>query len=213
MPMSISSAPTVADFIPPQPTANDPYPGYYQTPSGEWAAYDQDYYHTFFPAQTQEELEQGDGRVGRHWEEFNSKGADFIDIYVSKGLEEARIERERKALAVKPKLPGDEVEYKVCGRRAGVHAQSTPHTPGRRLCSRSAYCWQCVEYADNQAVGQIKGLATERHQLSSLLNTAFTQKEEVSLILILFYPLTLLSHVSPLCSGVILSSRVVQIMC
>jgi hypothetical protein len=34
--------------------------------------------------------------------------------------------------------------------------------------------------ADKQAVGQIKGLATERHQLSSLLNTAFTQKEEVS---------------------------------
>jgi hypothetical protein len=34
--------------------------------------------------------------------------------------------------------------------------------------------------ADKQAIGQIKGLATERHQLSSLLNTAFTQKEEVS---------------------------------
>jgi len=51
--------------------------------------------------------------VGRHWEEFNSKGADFIDIDVSKGLEEARVERERRERAVKPKLPGDEVEYKV----------------------------------------------------------------------------------------------------
>ena len=58
--------------------------------------------------------------MGRHWEEFNSKGADFIDIDVSKGLEEARVERERRALAVKPKMPGDEVEYKVCPRRRRV---------------------------------------------------------------------------------------------
>jgi hypothetical protein len=65
--------------------------------------------------------------VGRHWEEFNSKGADFIDIDVSKGLEEARVERERRALAVKPKMPGDEVEYKVCVRRRRVSL-------GRQAC-------------------------------------------------------------------------------
>ena len=114
--ISISSAPTVADFVPPEPTQHDPYPGYYQLPSGQWAAYETEYYHSFFPPSTQDE-DQDDGRVGRHWEEFNSKGADFIDIDVSKGLEEARIERERRALATKPKMPGDEVEYKVCLRR------------------------------------------------------------------------------------------------
>lgn len=109
--------------------------------------------------------------MGRHWEEFNSKGADFIDIDVSKGLEEARVERERRERAVKPKLPGDEVEYKVRGTaRRLISAQYTA------LDSR-LFLWN---HADDQAIGQIKGLATERHQLSSLLNTAFTQKEEVS---------------------------------
>ena len=114
--MSISSAPTVADFIPPQPTPNDPYPGYYQLPSGDWAAHDPEYYHSFFPdAATADQGDdgRGDGRVGRHWEEFNSKGADFIDIDVGKGLEEARAEKERRERMVKPKLPSDEVEYKV----------------------------------------------------------------------------------------------------
>jgi hypothetical protein len=67
--------------------------------------------------------------VGRHWEEFNSKGADFIDIDVSKGLEEARVERERRALAVKPKMPGDEVEYKVRLRRRRVS-----NLPGCQAC-------------------------------------------------------------------------------
>jgi proline-rich protein PRCC len=111
--------------------------------------------------------------VGRHWEEFNSKGADFIDIDVSKGLEEARVERERRALAVKPKMPGDEVEYKVCLPVGGCLVA----WPSGLL----DLLHSCVDFADKQAVGQIKGLATERHQLSSLLNTAFTQKEEVSL--------------------------------
>lgn len=113
--MSISSAPTVADFVPPEPTPNDPYPGYYQLPSGEWAAYEPGYYHSFFPdAEAVEETQaRGDGRVGRHWDEFNSKGADFIDINVSKNLEEARAEKERRERTVKPKMPSDEIEYKV----------------------------------------------------------------------------------------------------
>lgn len=159
--MSISSAPTVADFVPPEPTAEDPYPGYYQLPSGQWAAHDPEYYHRFFPDTSIGDEEGDDGRVGRHWEEFNSKGADFIDIDVSKGLAEARAEKERRERMVKPKLPSDEVQYKVSPMMI------KPRAAVRVLMSL-------------QAIGQIKGLATERHQLSSLLNTAFTQKEEVS---------------------------------
>jgi proline-rich protein PRCC len=45
---SISSAPTVEDFQPPLPTPQDPYPGYYQLPSGSWAAYDPKYYKAFW---------------------------------------------------------------------------------------------------------------------------------------------------------------------
>ncbi len=46
--LSISSAPKIDEYIPPEPTPNDPYPGYYQLPSGTWAAYDSTYYQHFY---------------------------------------------------------------------------------------------------------------------------------------------------------------------
>ncbi|KAF9464739.1 mitotic checkpoint regulator, MAD2B-interacting-domain-containing protein [Collybia nuda] len=39
-----SSAPIVPTFEPPVPLQTDPYPGYYQLPSGDWAAHDPLYY-------------------------------------------------------------------------------------------------------------------------------------------------------------------------
>ncbi|KAF8274892.1 mitotic checkpoint regulator, MAD2B-interacting-domain-containing protein [Lactarius quietus] len=45
--LSISSAPKIDELTPPEPTPNDPYPGYYQLPSGTWAAYDSAYYLRF----------------------------------------------------------------------------------------------------------------------------------------------------------------------
>jgi len=44
---SASSAPALPSFEPPEPTQTDPYPGYYQLPSGTWAAYDTEYYGKF----------------------------------------------------------------------------------------------------------------------------------------------------------------------
>jgi len=46
--LNISSAPKIEEYIPPEPTPNDPYPGYYQLPSGTWAAYDTTYYQRFY---------------------------------------------------------------------------------------------------------------------------------------------------------------------
>ncbi|CDO69524.1 hypothetical protein BN946_scf184785.g29 [Trametes cinnabarina] len=43
-----SAAPKVEDFVPPEPTPNDPYPGYYLLPTGQWAAYDPAYYKQFY---------------------------------------------------------------------------------------------------------------------------------------------------------------------
>ncbi|KAI0780883.1 hypothetical protein BD413DRAFT_14560 [Trametes elegans] len=43
-----SAAPKVEDFVPPEPTPTDPYPGYYLLPSGQWAAYDPVYYKKFY---------------------------------------------------------------------------------------------------------------------------------------------------------------------
>ncbi|RXK42626.1 hypothetical protein M231_00180 [Tremella mesenterica] len=146
-PNSITSAPTVSDFVPPVPTALDPYPGYYQLPSGQWAAYDPDYYSSFFPSSSEIEDKEKesaktrgeDGRVGRHWDEYDILQDQVVDVDVSEGIRKAREEEERRKLMVKPKLPGNDYDYK--------------------------------------AIGQTKGLAAERHQLTSLLNTAFTQRE------------------------------------
>ena len=44
---SLSAAPSLPTFEPPEPTQTDPYPGYYQLPSGVWAAYDSEYYAKF----------------------------------------------------------------------------------------------------------------------------------------------------------------------
>ena len=43
----LSAAPSLPTFEPPEPTQIDPYPGYYQLPSGVWAAYDPEYYAKF----------------------------------------------------------------------------------------------------------------------------------------------------------------------
>ncbi|KAG8691206.1 hypothetical protein FRC11_005905 [Ceratobasidium sp. 423] len=42
--ITLMSAPEVKDFEPPVPTLFDPYPGYYQLPSGEWAMHNPVYY-------------------------------------------------------------------------------------------------------------------------------------------------------------------------
>ncbi|KDR81647.1 hypothetical protein GALMADRAFT_58556 [Galerina marginata CBS 339.88] len=44
---SLSSAPSLPTFEPPEPTPTDSYPGYYQLPSGAWAAYEAEYYGKF----------------------------------------------------------------------------------------------------------------------------------------------------------------------
>ncbi|KAF5315836.1 hypothetical protein D9611_004727 [Ephemerocybe angulata] len=44
---SLSSAPALPDFEVPEPTPYDPYPGYYQLPSGQWAQHDAEYYAKF----------------------------------------------------------------------------------------------------------------------------------------------------------------------
>nr|XP_019048241.1 hypothetical protein I302_02009 [Kwoniella bestiolae CBS 10118]OCF27171.1 hypothetical protein I302_02009 [Kwoniella bestiolae CBS 10118] len=142
-PTLISSAPLAPDYIPPAPTPNDPYPGYYQLPSGEWRAYDPAYYASFFVPPSAEEEETEDGRVGKHWNEFKDGQFkdDILEVNAINGVEEARREEERAGLMKKRKINENEFEYKP--------------------------------------IGQVKGLASQRHQLTSLLNTAYTQREEL----------------------------------
>ncbi|ORX35020.1 mitotic checkpoint regulator, MAD2B-interacting-domain-containing protein [Kockovaella imperatae] len=143
----ITSAPSVPDFVPPEPTLNDPYPGYYQLPSGQWAAYDEEYYTSFFSKEggekhrLQGDRREDDGQVGKHWDEYNSRGADVLEIDVAQGLAEGRAEQARLEQLQKPKT-GDDFEYKG-------------------------------------SVEKTKGLAAQRHQLTSLLSTAYSQRQEL----------------------------------
>ncbi|KAG8813730.1 Vacuolar protein sorting-associated protein 55 [Serendipita sp. 399] len=70
-----SAAPTVKEFVPPVPTPNDPYPGYYQNADGGWAMHDPTYYWSIAKQwQQQPNVENSDhsnkglGKRRRDWE-------------------------------------------------------------------------------------------------------------------------------------------------
>ena len=91
------------DFTPPEPTSQDPYPGYYQLPSGAWAAHDPTYYKKFYDKWTKDyndhvrALEKG---IEKGFEAVEKDGAQEVDA--SKEMEKAKMEiqdrEERKAL-------------------------------------------------------------------------------------------------------------------
>jgi proline-rich protein PRCC len=99
---SVSSAPRVETFVPPEPTPEDEYPGYYKLPSGDWAAYDVDYYKKFYDKWKKEydahvrALEKGT----RGFEDYDQDRAAEVDAAAE--MERAKIEikerEERKAL-------------------------------------------------------------------------------------------------------------------
>lgn len=94
-------------------------------------------------------------------------------MQAGEGLGEARKEEERRQLA-KPKKVADGFEYKVSP--LSLHC-----LPSTSLRSHFDFPLSLLlRFSANiQAIGQVKGLASERHQLTSLLNTAFTQRDEL----------------------------------
>ncbi|KAF5330431.1 hypothetical protein D9619_005623 [Psilocybe cf. subviscida] len=96
---AFSAAPSVPTFEPPEPQPTDPYPGYYQLPSGEWAAHDPVYFAKFMKKWEKEyndhvrALEKGDikGFEGL-------QNADVEEIDALKEMEKAKKEiQEREA--------------------------------------------------------------------------------------------------------------------
>jgi len=100
-----SSAPTLPTFEPPEPTPTDPYPGYYQLPSGTWAAYNAEYYAKF----TKKWQKEYDAHV-RALEKGVAKGFEGVEdstlseVDAMKEMERAKIEiqerEERKAITI-----------------------------------------------------------------------------------------------------------------
>lgn len=100
---SLSSAPPIPTFEPPEPSQNDPYPGYYQLPSGAWAAHDPDVYAKYIKKWESEynahlrALEKG---AAKGFEDLDKAAVEEVDAM--KEMERAKVElkerEERKAV-------------------------------------------------------------------------------------------------------------------
>lgn len=82
--ISITSAPVVPTFVPPEPTQEDPYPGYYLHPKTKsWAAYEPEYYNSFWAAWKEEEKRSTEGKEGKGWKGLDSGMGDVSEFKVA----------------------------------------------------------------------------------------------------------------------------------
>ncbi|GAA6010295.1 hypothetical protein JCM11491_006253 [Sporobolomyces phaffii] len=121
---AISSAPSLrepATSTAKQPTADDPYPGFTQLPSGEWVAKDQKSYELAVQWQQQQQAQlaaQGDGLP---------KGFDEKEIANMGGYKDVdEAQRAKDAWATRPSVvPGREEEYKKSTQIKGIPKQAS----------------------------------------------------------------------------------------
>ncbi|KAH9843033.1 mitotic checkpoint regulator, MAD2B-interacting-domain-containing protein, partial [Rhodofomes roseus] len=128
----VSSAPKVEDFAPPDPTPQDPYPGYYMLPSGSWAAYDPEYYRKFYDKWKKDydnhvrALEKG---AGKGFEDLETEGAQEVNAIseMERAKKEIQEIEEKKALttggADVPAAPKMNVKGAALGGRARTRHQ------------------------------------------------------------------------------------------
>lgn len=144
-----SAAPALDDFTPPEPTSSDPYPGYYQLPSGGWAQYDTAYYQSFYK-KWQKDYE----KYIRNLEKGKlEKGFEDLDRVGISGEVDPVAEMEKAKVHVK------ELEE----RKQLTHgAGSGPEAP--RMNVQGA---------------KLGGRARSRHQLTTLLTEAYQNRESL----------------------------------
>jgi proline-rich protein PRCC len=101
---TISSAPVITEFKPPEPSMTDPYPGYYQLPSGSWAAHDPEYYESFrkkWEKEYNDHLRALEKGAVKGFE--GADGANMESVDAAKEMEKAKMEvkerEERKAIS------------------------------------------------------------------------------------------------------------------
>ncbi|TFK42546.1 mitotic checkpoint regulator, MAD2B-interacting-domain-containing protein [Crucibulum laeve] len=130
-----SSAPLIATFEPPEPTPTDPYPGYYQLPSGAWAAHDSTYYGKFMKKWQSEydahvrALEKG---YVKGFEGLDNAAVEEVDALaeMEKAKKEVQEREEKKALtkgaAGDPQAPRMKISAsKMSGVARSRHQLST----------------------------------------------------------------------------------------
>lgn len=79
-----ASAPVVPVFVPPEPTTTDAYPGYYLHPkTKEWAAYEPEYYNSFWTAWKEEEKRSQEGKQGKGWKGLDTGMGEVAEFSVA----------------------------------------------------------------------------------------------------------------------------------
>lgn len=99
----LSSAPRIPDFNPPEPSQTDEYPGYYQLPSGAWAAHDPAYYAEYVKKWQKEydtQVRALEKTAVKGFEGFDATSAAEVDAMkeMEKSKLEMKIREERKAV-------------------------------------------------------------------------------------------------------------------
>jgi proline-rich protein PRCC len=130
---TVSSAPQIEDFTPPEPKADDPYPGYYQLPSGTWAAHDPAYYQAHYTKWKRaydahvRALERG----AKGFEAYDAERAQEVDGEAERARARVEVQEreERKALTTgaqgEPAAPRMNVQGAKLGKQARSRHQLT----------------------------------------------------------------------------------------
>ncbi|TFY72654.1 hypothetical protein EVG20_g322 [Dentipellis fragilis] len=126
---TVSSAPKVDDFVPPEPTPNDPYPGYYMLPSGNWAAYDTSYYQKFYSkwkADYDAQVRALEKKAQKGFE--GAEDGDTQEVNAMREMEKAKYEiqerEEKKALTQGAGATAAAPKMNVQGAKLGNRARS-----------------------------------------------------------------------------------------
>jgi proline-rich protein PRCC len=154
---SIASAPAVTDYQPPEPTAEDQYPGYYQLPSGKWAQYDLEYYKSFW----EKKQEEWDALYAGHAEKgFENAQEEAKDVSAADQLNHAQTLREEK-------------------KNLTRNANTGPLKPNMKMEVHTILPIT-TDYLFTIALQAPKGSrARYRHQLTALLSEAYEKREEL----------------------------------
>jgi hypothetical protein len=153
------SAPEIKDFEPPVPTLFDPYPGYYQLPSGEWAMHDPKYYKKVIEQLTSgPDLQTQNKSEAREF--AGSSREDMATFDPGEELRQGQIAEleKRKAITTTP-----------------ADAPAVPRMKASCFCHPASD--RPVELLQLLQVQKSTGLARSRHQLSTLLTEAYANRE------------------------------------
>ncbi|VDB82948.1 unnamed protein product [Peniophora sp. CBMAI 1063] len=131
----VSSAPKVEEYVPPEPQPTDPYPGYYQLPSGEWAAYETAYYSAFlkrWQAEYDAHVRDLEKNPMKGFEGYDESAAEVnAAAEMERAREEIKEREDRKALTMgdvtgaEPKKPNMNIGGAKLGKGARTRHQLT----------------------------------------------------------------------------------------